>query len=254
MTVALNYRVDGAGPRILLIHAVGMDLTFLDRLTAIMAQEFTVLRADMRGHGKSPYAPSKGLEDYADDVHALLTRLDFAPCGVAGFAMGGLITQALAVKYPQDTRALVIANVNHQRTEQSHAALMARADEARNNGMAAVVESSMQRWFTDPFIARGADAPVRARLASDDVRGWHDAYSAMANVDHAPRLKGITVPTLCIAGEADKSTPPPVVKAMADAIPGARYVMMPGAPHMSFFEMPDETARIVGGFFREALH
>jgi 3-oxoadipate enol-lactonase len=254
MTVALNYRVDGAGPRILLIHAVGMDLTFLDRLTAIMAQEFTVLRADMRGHGKSPYAPSKGLEDYADDVHALLTRLDFAPCGVAGFAMGGLITQALAVKYPQDTRALVIANVNHQRTGQSHAALMARADEARNNGMAAVVKSSMQRWFTDPFIARGADAPVRARLASDDVRGWCDAYSAMANVDHAPRLKGITVPTLCIAGEIDKSTPPPIVKAMADAIPGARYVMMPGAPHMSFFEMPAETARIVGGFFREVLH
>src|SRR3954470_11510938 len=165
MTVALKYRVNGTGPRIVLIHAVGMDLTLLEPLTTILAKEFTVLRADMRGHGKSPYAPSKGLEDYADDVHALLAKLNFTPCGVAGFAMGGLITQALAVKYPQDTRGLVIANVNHQRTEQSHAALMARAHEARNNGMAAVIESSMQRWFTGPFIARGADAPVRARLA-----------------------------------------------------------------------------------------
>jgi len=112
----------------------------------------------------------------------------------------------------------------------------------------------MQRWFTDPFIAHGGDAPVRTRLANDDVRGWVDAYSAMANVDTAPRLKDLKVPTLCIAGEVDKSTPPPIVKAMADAIPGARYVMMPGAPHMAFFEMPGDVAKVVGDFFKETLH
>ena len=50
-------------------------------------------------------------------MHALLTKLNFAPCAVAGFAMGGLVTQALAVKYPQDVRALVFANINHQQTE-----------------------------------------------------------------------------------------------------------------------------------------
>src|SRR5262245_30460364 len=99
MTVELNQRIDGSGPHILLLHAVGMDLTLLDALTAIMARDFTVLRADLRGHGKSPYAPVSSLADYADDVHALLTSLSFAPCGVAGFAMGGMITQALAVKY-----------------------------------------------------------------------------------------------------------------------------------------------------------
>ena len=75
--------------------------------------------------------PTTSLYDYADDVHALLTKLDFAPCGVAGFAMGGLVTQALAVKYPQDTRALVIANVNHQQTKESFAALMSRAADAQ---------------------------------------------------------------------------------------------------------------------------
>ena len=53
-----------------------------------MAKDFTVLRADLRGHGKSPYVPTSKLEDYADDVHALLVKLNFAPCAVAGFAMG----------------------------------------------------------------------------------------------------------------------------------------------------------------------
>ncbi|HMK78034.1 MAG TPA: alpha/beta hydrolase [Xanthobacteraceae bacterium] len=253
MSVELNHRIDGNGPRVLLLHAVGMDLTLLDALTAIMAKDFTILRADMRGHGKSPYAPATSLADYADDVHALLEKLSFAPCGVAGFAMGGMVTQALAVNYPQDTRAIVIASCAHAQSAESKAALLSRATDAQQHGMANIVDVTMRRWFTDPFIARGGDTAVRARLRTDDVRAWCDAFTAMANIDSGPRLKDIKVPALCLAGEVDKSTAPPVVKAIADAIPGARYHMLPGAPHMPFVEMPGEVAKVVGGFFREVL-
>ncbi|MEA2928755.1 MAG: 3-oxoadipate enol-lactonase [Hyphomicrobiales bacterium] len=253
MTVELNHRIDGSGPRVLLLHAVGMDLTLLDALTAILQKDFAVLRADLRGHGCSPYVPATSLADYADDVHALLARLSFAPCGVAGFAMGGMVAQALTVNYPQDVRAAVFANINHQQTKQSYAALMSRASDAKGDGMAKIVDATMQRWFTEPFIAKGGDAAVRARLAGDDVRAWCDAFTAMANVDTAQKLKDIKVPALCLAGEVDKSTPPAAVKAMADAIPGARYVILPGAPHMSFIEMPQDVAKVVGGFFREVL-
>ena len=252
MTVELHHRIDGSGPRVLLLHAVGMDLTLLDALTAILAKEFTVLRADLRGHGKSPYLPAASLADYADDVHALLAKLSFAPCAVAGFAMGGMVAQALAVNYPQDVRALVIASCAHAQTVESAKALASRAIDAQRDGMATIIDVTMQRWFTDPFIARGGDAAVRRRLLTDDVRGWADAFNAMANIDTASRLKAIKVPTLCLAGEVDKSTPPPVVQAIADAIPGARFALLPGAPHMPFVEMPEETARVVGGFLRDA--
>ncbi len=253
MTVELNHRIDGSGPHVLLMHAVGMDLTFLDAVTALLAKDFTVLRVDLRGHGKTAYAPAASLADYADDVHALLVKLNFAPCAVGGFAMGGMVTQALAVKYPQDVRALMIACCAHAQTPESKKALAARAEGTAQGGMAGIVETTMERWFTDPFIARGADAAVRERLRTDDVRGWVDAYTAMGNIDTAERLKAITVPTLCLAGEVDRSTPPPIVKAIADTIPGARYVMMPKAPHMLFLERPEETASIVGGFLKEVL-
>jgi pimeloyl-ACP methyl ester carboxylesterase len=75
----------------------------------------------------------------------------------------------------------------------------------------------------------------------------------MANVDTASKLNTIKVPTLCLAGEVDKSTPPPVVKAMADAIPGARFAMLPGAPHMPFVEMPQDVANAVMPFLKQAL-
>jgi pimeloyl-ACP methyl ester carboxylesterase len=251
MAVELNYRIDGRGPRVLLLHAVGMDLTLLEPLAAILANDFTILRADMRGHGKSPYLPAASLEDYADDVHALLTKSSFAPCAVAGFAMGGMIAQALAVKYPLDVRVAVFANINHQQTKESYAALMGRADAARRDGMAPILDATMERWFNEPFRRKGGDVPVRARLLANDIRTWCDAFTAMANVDTAPKLKSLLMPVLCLAGGDDRSTPPPVVKAMADAIPGARYAMLPGGPHMMFFEMPEETARIIGPFFRE---
>ena len=253
MTVKLHHRIDGNGPRVLLLHAVGIDLTFLDAVAGSLAKEFTVLRADLRGHGKSPYQPAADLADYADDVHALLTDLHFAPCAVAGFAFGGMVTQALAVNHPQDVRAIEIASCPSAQTPESARIVAQRGADAKRDGIGSILDVTMRRWFNDAFVDAGADAAVRARLLSTDVRGWADAWNAMATIDTAPRLREIKVPALCLVGELDKSSPPPVVQKIADAIPGARFAVIPGAPHMPFIEQPAETARVVGGFLREAL-
>lgn len=253
MTVRLHHRIEGKGPCVLLLHAVGVDLTFMQPLATVLAKNFTVLRVDLRGHGKSSYVPATGLEDYADDVHALLAELSFAPCAVAGFAFGGMVTQALAVKYPQDVRALVIASCPKEQTSESAKVVAARGTDARRDGIGGILDVTVQRWLNDDFRARGGDAATRARLLSTDVNGWADAWTAMANISTAPRLQEIKVPTLCLVGEFDKSTPPPVVKAIADAIPGARFTVMPGGPHMLFIEMPEETATVVAEFLREGL-
>jgi 3-oxoadipate enol-lactonase len=252
MTVKLNHRIDGKGPHVLLLHAVGVDLTFLDAVAAKLAADFTVLRADLRGHGQSPYAPATRLEDYADDVHALLTEVNFAPCAVAGFAFGGMVTQALAVKYPQDVYALVISSCTSAQTPESAKAVAARGTDAKRDGIASLLDVTMQRWLNDDFRLRGGDAATRERLLSTDIRGWADAWHAMAAIDTAPRLKDIKVPTLCLVGEFDKSTPPPIMQAIADRIPGSRYTVMPGGPHMLFIEQPEETARVVGAFLEDA--
>ena len=118
--------------------------------------------------------------------------------------------------------------------------------------MAPILDVTMERWFNEPFRAKGGDAAVRARLLSNDIRGWCDAFTAMAKSIRR-RSSRNRCRCCCLAGEVDKSTPPAVVKAMADAIPGSRYAVLPNGPHMPFVEMPEEVAKIVGGFFREAL-
>ena len=253
MTVKLHHRIDGNGPRVTLLHAVGIDLTFLDAVAAALAKDFTVLRADLRGHGRSPYQPATGLADYAGDVHALLTELNFAPCAVAGFAFGGMVTQALAVKYPQDVRAICIASCPSAQTPESAKVVAQRGADAKRDGIRSILDVTMRRWFNDAFVDAGGDEAVRERLLTTDVRGWADAWNAMATIDTARRLKEITVPALCLVGEFDKSSPPPVVRRIADAIPGARFAVIPGAPHMPFIEQPVETARVVGDFLRATL-
>ena len=252
-TVRLNHRVDGKGPRVLLLHAVGVDLTFLDAVAGKLARDFTVLRADLRGHGKSPYVAAARLEDFADDVQGLLTDLNFAPCAVAGFAFGGMVTQALAVKYPQDACALVIASCPSAQTPETAKIVAARGTDARRDGIASLLDVTMQRWLNDGFRQCGGDAATRERLLSADVRGWADAWQAMATIDTAPRLRAIAAPTLCLVGERDKSTPPPIVQEIAERIPGSRFQVMPGGPHMLFIEQPEETARVVGGFLKDVF-
>ena len=116
--------------------------------------------------------------------------------------------------------------------------------------MADVLEAT-DRWFTAPFRAAGKDKAVAERLLSDDPNGWAAAWYAMGDVHTLPRLSEIAVPAICIAGEHNKSSPPPVVQRIADAIPAARFAVLPRGPHMLFIEQPEEMARTFAAFLRD---
>lgn len=251
MNSKLNYEIGGSGPRVVFLHPVGLDLTFLEPVAAGLRNEFAVLSVDHRGHGKSASKTVAGsLEDYADDLHALLVELEFAPAAIVGFSFGGMVAQVFALKYPKALRALVVCACTSTQSPQSRATARARGDDARRNGMSDVLEATLDRWFTPQFRSAGKDQASRTRLLTDDVEGWAQAWYAMGDIDTLRCLPSIQVPTLCIAGEVDKSSPPPIVQAIADAIPGARYAVIAAAPHMLFIERPEETTRLVREFLQ----
>jgi 3-oxoadipate enol-lactonase len=250
----LHHRIEGHGPVLALLHPVGLDLTFLDPVAAALKNRFTVLNIDLRGHGESPKSPpAASLEDYAGDVHALLEGLGLGPAAAVGFSFGGMVAQTLALNYPADVSALAICACPCTLSPQSREIAAQRGADAERGGMAAVLEATLDRWFNQKFRSAGGDAPARARLLADDVSGWAQAWRAIAKIDTLPHLGGIRLPALCLAGELDKSSPPSVVKTIADAIPGARFTVLADAPHMLFIEQPREVARIVGDFLAEVL-
>jgi 3-oxoadipate enol-lactonase len=250
----MNYEIVGHGPHVVMLHPVGLDLTFMMPLSDALKSDFTVLAIDQRGHGKSGIArQSSTLDDYADDLHALFGELNFAPAALIGFSFGGMVSQAFALKYPHEVSALVLSACPSTLSAQGRDVARTRGDDARKGGMAPVTEATLDRWFTPPFRAAGSDAAARERLLTDNAEGWAQAWHAIGGIDYLPRLPAVKAPTLCIAGELDKASPPEIVKAIANAIPGAHYAELAGAPHMLFIEQPEAVARLAGDFLRQML-
>ena len=102
--------------------------------------------------------------------------------------------------------------------------------------MAAVIPATLERWFTPAYLEAPAVATVRDRLLRDKVANWSATWHAIAGFDALPRLSAVRVPTLVLAGERDAATPVAATEALAAAIPGARHLVLPGAPHMMQIE------------------
>lgn len=235
------------GARVLLLHPVGIDSTFLAGLSAALAKGFRVMRMDLRGHGRSPAgspnAPAAGtLDEFAEDVHETLAQQHFAPCTVIGFSFGGMVGQTLAINHPADVAALIPCACPCVQTPQSSVATAARGTDALKGGMAAVLEATLERWFNAPFRAAGGDAAARKYLSERDPRGWAQGWAAISKINTLAKLPALRMPVHCIAGELDKSSPPTAVEKIYRAVPGATMTVLPGAPHMLFIEQPEATA------------
>lgn len=249
----LHHRIEGSGRQLLILHPVGLDLTFFDPVAAILNRNHRILRVDLRGHGQSADLPrADSLADYVDDVHHLLQERDFAPTAVVGVSFGGMVAQMLAVEHPGDVDALVVCACPCTVPPEGRVAMEERAAAAKTGGMAAVLDATLERWFTDAFRASGGAEATRARLLSDNVAGWAAAWQAIATLDVGPRLHEVRAPTLCVAGELDRAAPPDVLAAIAERIPGARMAVMAGAPHMLMIEQPEAFAALVDDFLKGA--
>src|SRR3972149_2702422 len=195
--VRLHYQIEGQGPAVLLLHPVGLDLTWWEPQVGALRSEFQVMRLDFRGHGESEVAPFPyTLANFANDAHALIGALGNRPAHVVGLSLGGMVAQVLALEYPEDVRSLVLAATACALPVEARPAIRARGEAA----------------------GAGA-APGRAIAALDTLL----------------RLGEIRVPTLVTTGDADLSTPVPAARVIADHIPGAILRVMPGAPHMAPF-------------------
>jgi pimeloyl-ACP methyl ester carboxylesterase len=169
---------------------------------------------------------------------------------VAGFSFGGMVAQTLAIEHREDVSALVASACGSTLSEEARAAVRGRGVAARQGGMQAVVESTLERWFTPEFRARGGDAAARERLLRDDADSWAQTWDAIAGLNTGPRLGELTMPTLCLAAEKDASVSAAAMETMAKAIPAATFEVLRGLPHMLFIEDPRGVAAAMDGFLQ----
>ena len=247
----LHYQLDGQGPAVLLLHPVGLDLTWWDLQVEALRSEFQVLRMDFRGHGKSAIAPPPyTLAKFAADAQALLGALHMGPVHVIGLSLGGMVAQVLALEFPTEVHSLILSNTLCTLPAEARQAMRARGEVAEQGGMATVIEPTIERWFTRGFLDSPLVARCRRHLLAQDVGAWASTWRAIADLDTLPRLGEIHVPTLVTTGDADVSTPVAAAQSIANHITGAVLKVIPGAPHMAPYERPELFNPLVLEFLR----
>ncbi len=237
--IEINYEIEGSGPWLTMSHSLACNLNMWDPQMAVLTKKFKVLRFDTRGHGQSSAPPGEyTLDQLADDVKGLLDALNIKQTHWAGLSMGGMIGQAFALKYPGVFLSMVLADTTSRRPPDAAKMWGERIATAREKGMAPLVESTLARWFTEPY--RKAQPDVMQRIGDGirktPVAGFIGCCHAIAKVDTLDRLKEIKVPALVMVGEHDHGTPPEAARVIHQSLPGSELKIIPSAAHLSNIE------------------
>jgi 3-oxoadipate enol-lactonase len=250
--IETNYVVEGEGPWLTMSHSLACNLSMWDEQAKLLSRRFKVLRYDTRGHGASGAPPgSYTLDQLADDAKALFDALGIQRTHWLGLSMGGMIGQTFALKHPGFFQSMVLADTTSRRPPNAEQMWADRVRTARTQGMEGVVESTLARWFTEPY--REARKDVMDRIAqgirATPVEGFAGCCDAIAKVDVLDRLNEIRCPTLVIVGEQDHGTPPEAARLIQANIAGSELVVIPSAAHLSNVEQADVFNKALLSFY-----
>ena len=233
------------GPRggapVVLVHPVGLDLSYWDRQIEALCDEHDVVAFDLPGHGSSPGSPADWTLDQAAEVLAQVVRGTGSDSAhLVGLSVGGMISQALALAQPDLVRSMTLIDTAAAFSEEGRAGMRARAGMARSGGMAAVVLSTLQRWFTPETVVRRPDLidRVTKTLLADDPLVHAAMWDMISALDLVSQLHRISCPTLILVGEHDPSSPPAAARVLQENITGSEMHVIPGASHMAPLETP----------------
>jgi len=248
---AIAYRDEGAGAPLVLVHGVGGESGNWDDVAARLAG-FRVIRPDLRGHGRS--APIRGpirIDDLARDVSDVMDALGVQRARVAGFSLGGMVVQSLALGAPQRVEKLAILGAVSGRTAEEQGRARDRVEFLRKEGLAAIAESNRERWFTDAFRSAHPDkVDLRVRqLLACDAESYLQAFTVFSTTDLAARLGELRMPVLVATGEHDAAATVRMARLMHERIAGSRLEILPGLRHSILIEAPETVAALLRGFF-----
>ncbi len=224
---------------VVLSHSLGSGMNMWDPQIEALEPYYRVLRYDMRGHGESD-APKGAytLEQLAADVVGLLDALEIATVHFVGLSIGGMIGQCLGLNYADRLTSLVLCSTAAVIPKEAKPMFEERKQIARQKGMSALVDGTMERWFTLPYRHTNPPAVdlIRKQFLATPVAGFIGCSEAILGLDYLDRLSEIKRPTLIMVGEEDQGTPVAASEAIHAGIFNSQLEVLPSAAHLSNVE------------------
>jgi len=240
--IEINYELSGkeGAPWLVLSHSLACSVRMWDPQVETFKDRFRILNYDMRGHGatSAPQGPYT-LDMLADDVLGLLGFLKIKQASYCGLSIGGMIGQTLALKAPGSFTKMVLADTTHTQPPEALKQWDERIAIAKSKGMAALADSTMERWFTEPYRKKNSSEfrKIRELVVKTPVAGYIGCGQAIMKLNTTARLKDIKLPVLAITGEQDGAAAG--TKTIAEQVPGAKFVSIPQAAHIANIEQPE---------------
>jgi 3-oxoadipate enol-lactonase len=230
-------------PRLVLIHSLGMDRHFWERVTPKLAGKPDVLVYDCRGHGESdkPLGPYR-VEQFADDLATLLDHVGWTSAVIAGASMGGCIALAFAAAYP--ARAAALGLIDTTAWYNAPEKWEERAVKATTAGLKEMIDFQVSRWFTDGFRATHSDIVKRnvERFLANDPTAYADTCRMLGACNLEAALPRLKMPAAVIVGEEDYATPIAMAETLHRGLSGSTLTILKGARHLTPLEAPDRIA------------
>ena len=249
--ISINYQVDGAdgAPWLVLSNSLATNLAMWDGQARELGRAFRVLRYDQRGHGATDAPAGRyAFELLIADALALMDALAIKKAHFGGLSMGGATALGLAQKHPERLDRVIVCDSPCQSTPTSSQQWEERIVVAQKQGMEALVEPTLARWF--PPEAIKANPPhldkVRQMIRTTPVNGFIGCAAALADHNYAAAVATVTRPVLFMVGEKDAAAAP--MRKLNEALPGSRYAELPGAGHISNLDQPEAFTRAVKDF------
>jgi len=219
---------------VVLVGSLGSTAAMWDPQRPTLAG-FRTVDVEHPGHGAAPVVDVPSVDALAERV---LDAVD-GPFSFVGLSLGGAVGMRLAADHPELVERLVLACAAPRFGDPAQ--WNERAAVVREEGLGAIVDAVLGRWFTPAF----ADVETyRRMILSIDPEGYARCCEALA-VWTGEGLDRIEAPTLVVAGEHDPTVPPALAEELAGRIPRARLAVVDGAAHLASLERPDEFNRLL---------
>ncbi len=241
----LHAHANPGAPRIALVHSLALDRSIWNGVVAELTPHAAILAYDCRGHGRSspvdmPYTATQ----FADDLAQLMDHAGWPAATVAGCSMGGCVAQAFAASYAQRTDGACLIDTTAWYGADAPVKWRERAATAKTQGMGALIDFQVTRWFTDGFREKHADtvnALVKIFLAND-VSCYARTCEMLGGEDLRPVLTSIKAPTAVVVGAEDYATPVSMAEALHKAIPQSTLTVIARGRHITPAECPRDIA------------
>jgi len=249
--ININYQIDGpdGAPWLVFSNSLATSIAMWDEQAATLKNSYRVLRYDQRGHGGTDAPAGRyAFDTLLEDAVALLDALSIKKAHFAGLSMGGATALGLAERHPDRFESIIVCDSPCQSTPQSSQQWEERIAVAQKQGIAALVEPTVSRWFPPEILAKNPPHidKVRAMIRATPVNGFIGCAAALADHDYATAIADVKCPTLFLVGEKD--APAPAMRKLHERLSGSRYTALPGAGHISNMDRPAEFNRAVADF------